>query len=181
LTQSTLIIGDSNLARITNPTNKTLQIESYSGAKIIHLQKLLKEYQHQEQPREIIINIGINDRDNNNTNRVAQSLKDLTRTAQETFPDSAIYLTKIPISNTLDLMKPNEAFNIRKLNENLTKLSLEGVRVLESDAIGGWFFHSDGIHWAPRTANLIVDNWVRQVNMYKQDFRLIRKGKNMRI
>lgn len=180
LTQSTLIIGDSNLARITNPTSKTMQIESYSGAKITHLQKLFKEYQHQEQPADIIINIGINDRENNNTNRVAQSLKDLSKIARETFPDSDIYLTTIPISNTLDLIQPNKSFNIRKLNENLNKLPLEGVRVLESDARGGWHFHTDGIHWSPRTANGIVDNWVRQVNLYKQDFRFIRKG-NARI
>jgi hypothetical protein len=55
---------------------------------------MFRNYQHQDKPKEIIINVGFNDRDSNNNNTgVAKSMTNLAQIARETFPDSEIFLT----------------------------------------------------------------------------------------
>jgi hypothetical protein len=177
LTSSRVIVGDSNVSRFRKEAgNKHLQIESYPGAKIHHFKRIFEDYYHSEKPKEIIISVGINDREDNNTARVAQKMKDLVKTAQTTFKDSEIYLAQIPISDALHQTKPREAENIRKINENLVLLTGEKVKVLECNVRGGCFFEPDGIHWGPRTANNILNRWMQQISLYKAGFRLILKG-----
>ncbi|KAL3846360.1 hypothetical protein ACJMK2_017373 [Sinanodonta woodiana] len=176
-THSTVIIGDSNVSRIRNETgNKHLQIESYPGARICHFEAMFRNYQHQDKPKEIIINVGINDRDNNNNTRVAQSMTNLAQIARATFPDSEIFLTQNQVSNTMDERRPREAFNIRQLNEHLTNITMQGVSYLDSNIRGGCFFEPDGIHWCPRTANSILNKWLQQLRVYRPVFCPVQKG-----
>ena len=176
-THSTVIIGDSNVSRIKNETgNKHLQIESYPGARICHFQAMFRKYQHQDKPKEIIIHVGINDRENNNNTVVAQSMTNLAEIARATFPDSEIFLAQNPISNIMDENRPREAYNIRKLNEHLAKITMPRVSYLDSNIRGGCFFESDGIHWCPRTANSILNKWIQQLRVYKSVFCPVQKG-----
>lgn len=170
VSQPNLIIGDSNLIRITNPTNHRVQIEAYPGAKISHMLGLVQSYQHQEKPDTITFNIGTNERENMNTNMVFQNLKDLLKATKEKFPTSKIFVAKIPVSDTLQNRKPTEAWNLTRLNGNLSKLHMEGVRVLESGSHLDVSFHTDGIHWSPRAANEILVRWMEQLEGYRRDF-----------
>ncbi len=72
LTRSTVIIGDSNLSRISDITSfNDLEIHCFSGMKLHTAQSEVSSYQHGPQtkdpapePKNVIVSVGINDRDN---------------------------------------------------------------------------------------------------------------------
>ena len=168
ITFSTLVIGDSNLARITNTTDHPVQIEAFSGANISHITRLLDNYRHESKPQRIVVNVGINDKSNMNTNKTFQEMKNLFKVARERFPNSKLFVTKILISEQLEVNNSNEAWNIKRLNENMSKM--QGVTVLNTGLANEMVFHKDGIHWSPRSANLILSNWLHQMDSEKQVF-----------
>ncbi|ESP04105.1 hypothetical protein LOTGIDRAFT_171076 [Lottia gigantea] len=58
LKKSTLIIGSSNLNRITKTSSDT-EIHSYPGAQIHHIQSILESYDHDPKPTTIILHTEI--------------------------------------------------------------------------------------------------------------------------
>lgn len=70
---------DSNRERITNPTEKSIQFDAYAGANISHILDLVY--------------------------RVFESMKYLLMAALDKFPVTEIYVTKVPISEHLELRK----------------------------------------------------------------------------
>jgi hypothetical protein len=170
ITFPTLVIGDSNLARITNVSDKQIQVEAFPGANILHVTQLLQNYRYDEQPQRIIISIGINNRGNMNTNKTCQEMKQLLKIAREKFQDCEICVTKIPISEQLQVKNSKEAWNIKKLNECLSKMQMNGITVLNTGIANEVTFHQDGIHWSPRSANLILKDWLEQIESRTQGF-----------
>ncbi|ESO91904.1 hypothetical protein LOTGIDRAFT_163264 [Lottia gigantea] len=63
LKKSTLIIGSSNLNRITKTSSDT-EIHSYPGAQIHHIQSILESYDHDPKPTTIILHIRIRTEEN---------------------------------------------------------------------------------------------------------------------
>ncbi|KAL3872513.1 hypothetical protein ACJMK2_035739 [Sinanodonta woodiana] len=163
-----LVIGDSNLARITNTTEHPVQIEAFPGANISYITQLLDSYKYESKPQRIVVNVGINDKGNMNTNQTFQEMKHLFKVARERFPHSKLFVTKILISEQLEVRNSKEAENIKRLNENMSKI--QGVTVLDTGIAKEVVFHRDGIHWSPRSANLILCDWLQQMDNEKQVF-----------
>ncbi|ESO92689.1 hypothetical protein LOTGIDRAFT_175670 [Lottia gigantea] len=63
LMKSTIIIGSSNLNRITKTSSDT-EIHSYPGAQIHHIQSILESYDHDPKPTTIILHIRIRTEEN---------------------------------------------------------------------------------------------------------------------
>ncbi|ESO92317.1 hypothetical protein LOTGIDRAFT_162620 [Lottia gigantea] len=63
LKKSTLIIGSSNLNRITKTSSDT-EIHSYPGAQIHHIQSILESYDHNPKPTTIILHVRIRTKEN---------------------------------------------------------------------------------------------------------------------
>lgn len=175
ITTADLIIGDSNVSRFTNLKDKEVQVEAYPGAKIKHMIELVKNYQYREKPKRVIIYVGTNERENGNTYLVSQSMKELLEVTRRRFPNSEIYVARIPISQILQSKKPTEAFNLSKLNEYMSKIQMEGVRVLYTGKRDEMSFHPDGVHWTPKSAQRILDGWFEQMSTFKQDFHQAQK------
>lgn len=175
ITNADLIIGDSNLSRMTNLTNKNVQIEAYPGAKIKHMIELVKNYRYQEKPNRIIISVGINDRDTTNTTVVNQSMKELLKTTRGKFPNSEIFIAMIPISETLQIKNPREAYNLSQLNTAISKIQIDGVKTLYTGNRDVMVFSRDGIHWSPKSAQIVLQRWFEQMDEFKRDFQQVPK------
>jgi hypothetical protein len=119
--------------------------------------------------------VGTNERENANTNMVGQSMKELLRTTRGRFPNSEIFVARIPISQTLQSKKPAEAFNLSKLNESISKIQIEGVKALYTGKRDEMSFQLDGIHWSPESAQCILDGWYAQMHAIKQGFQQVQK------
>ncbi|KAL3846471.1 hypothetical protein ACJMK2_017460 [Sinanodonta woodiana] len=176
ITSADLIIGDSNLSKMTNLTYKDVQIEAYPGAKIEHMINLIRNYRYQDKPKRIILSVGINDRDTTNTTVVGQSMKDLIKTTRGKFPNSEIFIAMIPISETLQIKNPREAYNLAQFNITISKIQIEGVKALHTGNRDGMVFGRDGIHWSPKSAQFVLQRWYEQMDEIKQDFQQVRKS-----
>ena len=84
-----IVLGDSNLSRITkvNTPSNSVEIHSYSGAKPCHFERLLSTHDTIENPSAVIINIGINSRDNKIQTTKTQ-MKKVTQSASKVFPNA---------------------------------------------------------------------------------------------
>lgn len=175
ITSADLIIGDSNLAKMTNLAHKNVQVEAYPGAKIKHMIELVRNYRYQEKPKRIILSVGINDRDNSNTTAVGQSMKDLLRTTRGKFPNSEIFIAMIPISEILQINNSKAAYNLYQLNTTIPKIQIEGVKTLYTGNRDVMVFSRDGIHWSPKSAQFVLQHWYEQMDGLKQDFQQVQK------
>ena len=103
IAEDTVVIGDSNLNRVTSSPLKDIQIECYPG---IHFQNLTNMLKTQDKYKKIpknIVNVRINDR---NSKADATATKNLTTMANKIatkYPSSDIYLhlTQINYSDKL--------------------------------------------------------------------------------
>ena len=66
IAEDTVITGDSNLNRVTSSPLKDIQIECYPGAHFQNLTNMLKaQHKYRKIPKNIIVNVGINDLNSN--------------------------------------------------------------------------------------------------------------------
>uniref|UniRef100_A0A1X7SHU7 SGNH hydrolase-type esterase domain-containing protein n=1 Tax=Amphimedon queenslandica TaxID=400682 RepID=A0A1X7SHU7_AMPQE len=156
LKKSTLIIGSSNLNRITKTSSDT-EIHSYPGAQIHHIQSILESYDHDPKPTTIILHVGLNNRDQIPKTSFNQAQK-LIATANKTFPNSKILFTCIPISNKISKKAQQ---NLSTLNNMMMESSINSATILppyEEE-----FETVDNLHWSPETANSIYLFWIYQL------------------
>ena len=156
----TLIIGDSNLARIeTKDMPADTQIEAFPGANISHITSILKKYPNDKpKPKRIILSVGINNRDSDLT-KTKQDCKELFECAAKKFPKSEIAFCEINFSGRLK----------QKSRENLTainKLAASTKEITNIPAIEKSHFKltRDNIHWKPETAKYMVNWWSQNLN-----------------
>ena len=91
-----LILGDSNLSRITTSPNNHVSIESFPGAKIAHMKELLTNLEDQPstEPEYVILSIGINDRENNPVSTSIPNIRKMAAKANQTFPKQLLQSRK---------------------------------------------------------------------------------------
>ncbi|KAL2076559.1 hypothetical protein ACEWY4_027845 [Coilia grayii] len=153
----TLIIGDSNLARIEPFEYQDVQIESYPGTTFFHAETLLRDATVHSTINNIILSFGINCR----TKKVKETtIKQIQRTIKITkdrFPEAHIY---IPIINFSSLLPATEITALKTINSYLERncptippISKRTFRTTE-----------DKIHWTSETANNILRHWMSFLN-----------------
>ncbi|KAL2096742.1 hypothetical protein ACEWY4_008890 [Coilia grayii] len=153
----TLIIGDSNLARIEPFEYQDVQIESYPGTTFFHAETLLRDATVHSTINNIILSFGINCR----TKKVKETtIKQIQRTIKITkdrFPEAHIY---IPIINFSSLLPATEITALKTINSYLERncptippISKRTFRTTE-----------DKIHWTSETANNILRDWMSFLN-----------------
>jgi alkylated DNA repair dioxygenase AlkB len=160
LSKNTAIIGDSNLARIsTCPEN--CQILSYSGANFDRIRKLVTDYDNSHPaPKNIIISVGINNRNQNPTASSVPSLKRLIANLNSKFPSTNIFMVSINFSS---LLSATEKSNLRRLNQAIPTLkNCKIIPPISAPVFG--VLPSDPIHWSRSTANLMLSHWLKSLN-----------------
>ena len=155
-----LIIGDSNLSRITSTPSKDVQVESYPGAKLCHADRIVSSYSHPQHPEKIILSFGLNNRSTEPRSTSFHNLRKLIGTTKKTFPKSEIYF---PLVNIARNLPQREIENLKKLN-HLAKNDLHRVTIIPCLDSSQFELSSDPIHWTKQTANSIMKHWLHHLN-----------------
>ena len=117
IAEDTIVIGGANVNRVTSSPLKDIQIECYPGTHFQNLTSMLKaQNKYKKIPKNIIVNVGINDR---NSRADAAATKNLTTMANKIatkYPSSDIYFTQINYSDKLTTM---EKTNLDAINKTM--------------------------------------------------------------
>lgn len=159
-----LIIGDSNLTKITQSPLPNIQIESYPGAKFNHIQTILdraKNFKSCKIPEHVILSVGINNRNQNIYNTAIPNLKTLLAKAQRVFPNSKLHIAQI---NHSQKMSREECCQLSIINDYLVKVSgnvavLPKISTQAVKTVSG-----DPVHYTDKTANAILCHWMQHLN-----------------
>ena len=158
--KETLIIGDSNLARIPPFTHPTVQIDSYPGATFHHINNILRKVLLNPTVTTVIISAGINNcLQEQEPTTTWKQLQQTLKTARTIFPQATIYIPVINFSPALPLKKRDL---ITKLNTSISARCtfLPEINQLLFSTVPG-----DPVHWTPEAANRILNYWLEQLNL----------------
>jgi hypothetical protein len=90
---NTLNLGTSNMSRITSKPRKDIEIQAFHGGRFVHMKEMLRRLPIQDEPRKVVIAMGINDSNSGTPLGVIQ--KDIQATAalaKSRFPHSEIFM-----------------------------------------------------------------------------------------
>ena len=155
-TQSILIIGDSNLAKITTYTQENLQIESYPGMRFDHVGPLLEKTNRNEKVSHCIISVGINDRGRSGMDHTKKAINRSIKEAKNTFPCASII---IPLINYSTRLSPGEKQQLDRINQEISK-KLHIPKLEQTN----FKTKPDNIHWLPTTGDAILAHWLCCLN-----------------
>jgi len=157
-----LVIGASNLNRITKSSSDQIEIHSYPGARFSNFTDMLKHLNVDtihNHPKSIIVHMGINDRSANPEGTSIRNFKTMMGHIVSKFPHTSIYPVvinysqKLPITNRMNLDKLNDA--IRQYT------NVHAIPKLQHS-----LFHTnehDNIHWNEECANALLAHWLSEL------------------
>lgn len=158
ISHPTLIVGDSNLKNIKTRTDN-VEIQSFPGAKIMHITHLVKAYPNAAyKPKNIVVSVGLNDYPNKFSTS-AKQLDQLCVALNQKFPKSRIHIAQI---NCPDNLPANGTQNIKQLNTYL--LGKLNVRVIPKLTKEHYTLASDNYHWTQITGSKILQHWLHSLN-----------------
>jgi hypothetical protein len=157
-----LILGDSNLSRISAIPNLDIQIESYPGAQFRHIGSLGQNYEHPNEPEDIILSIGINNRASKTNTTSLPEFRTMITKVCKAFPNSKIH---VPAINYSALLPQHEQDNLAILNEcisNHNKVSV--IPPLVQNKFVTEVTDKSHIHWSAGTASIMIRHWLKHLN-----------------
>ena len=167
-TKDIVVLGTSNLARITHIGRMDAQVISYPGLKLQSLLQLIQQFQYRpgskdgvrkpHKPKHIILAAGINDRGlAKSTNSV--NLKKIVQAAKEKFKDSKISLYMNRYSPELN---PKEREALKDLNSEIEKqCEAQGLNLIAPVPTKSFEVNpNDHIHWSEKCANLTITHMI---------------------
>jgi ribA/ribD-fused uncharacterized protein len=170
LSQNTVIIGDSNLDRITDLSTNHVEIHCFPGMSIHQANKLVESYEHgptsanpAPQPREVIISVGINDRCNAGPT-IRTCTNKLFLNCRKQFPHSRICMAQVNSDHRLPslqgeiITKVNSAIKAYFGQDHAIPL-LPSSRFHTAEAERHPY-----IHWTEPCANDILQHWLQHLN-----------------
>lgn len=165
-----LILGASNLARITVSRRSDAQIVSYPGLRLDHLLRLLQGFKYGTgsqdpglKPSKVVINVGINDRERSiSTNDI--NLKKVLNRLVDVFPGSKIFML---LNQYSDKLRENDRTALGKLNDSIVlhcskKENVDFIRQLAPSKFQ--VSPNDYIHWTEQCANTTLEHIFRHLN-----------------
>ena len=158
-----IFFGDSNLSRVTCSPNPNVQIDSYPGAQIRHIKKLVDEYKGTQSPKHMIVSIGINNRANNPKSTLITELRKMVSSLKNKFPHSKIYIPEINIPSRILKLHQD---NLKALNHALRNLNKD-INIIPPLADSKFHISptdNTGIHWTNATANEFIKHCIMHLN-----------------
>ena len=159
-----LVLGTSNLATITESPLPNIQIESYPGARVLHMLSLLDkaEKNRKTEPEHVIISVGMNDKHNKPHSTTIPNLGKLLAKAKLVFPNSKIYMPQITYS---DRLHPQECSNLQTINRFIAQISEPITAITKLPGrVGLKHPNTDPVHYDRLTANKILRHWLLHLN-----------------
>ena len=154
-----VILGDSNLSKIPSFRDESLQIDSFPGANMDHLNELMRKLVKPDiTVKVLILSVGLNNCHNRNQEATLKKcLLKLLKQAESSFPCASIHVPLLNIHTSFD--RAQQA-SIRGFNE----LVIQKARFLSEISPLRFQTQGDGIHWTPSTARQILEHWRDQLN-----------------
>ena len=166
LSASTLILGDSNLSKITKvrvAQKKDLEVCSFPGGKFQNMRVMLEQSSPQPHVKNVVLSVGINERNNNVSMTSFPQFKRFVATARTAFPEAKMYMASLDWDPKRVL--PPENANLRSLHEKIQKSKLidllPSVDRSKFKIVPG---DNSNIHWSTGTANQLLDCWLEHLN-----------------
>ena len=115
-------------------------------------------------PKNIIVNVGINDRNSKADATATNNLTTMATKIATKYPSSDIYLTQINYSDKLTTM---EKTNLDAINKTMLYLETQQTQIHVIDKLNDSTFETkskDNIHWTENTANDMIRHWLSSLN-----------------
>lgn len=157
-TRPVWFLGDSNLNRVPAYNNDNIQIDSYPGASFYHFLQILEKTQIHPNVKLVVLSIGINNRDQDADKTSNKQLRMLYKRAQSVFPNADVFF---PLINFSPLLPKEQQQNLTSIN-NFASKRFQILNPLPNDQFNTV---GDNIHWTPETAQDILVNWCKQVQI----------------
>lgn len=153
-----VIMGDSNLSRISGFKIPDLQIESYPEAQFRHAEAILAKTPCSNMVEKIVLSFGLNNRAQKPKETAIKQIQKTFKKAKDTFPHAEIW---IPLINYSRDLPKKEQDNLDAINTHI-RAHMPYIPVLPSND-----FHTekDKIHWTPITAQAMLDHWSSKLNL----------------
>ena len=169
VTKDILVLGTSNLSKISWFSRRDAEVHSYPGLKLWQLVNLLKAFKHGHgsadpglKPSKVVISVGLNDR--GCTPEYNEStLKQMVNLALKKFKGSQIYLAQIPFGSHLP---EREKRTLKCHNRAILEISKRHANVHVIPLLPARKFQlgRDGIHWTENCANAMIDHYFQHLN-----------------
>lgn len=156
-TKPVLMLGDSNLDKITHHSHSDIQIHSYPGATIYHFWKLLQKTPPHPSVQVVIFSVGLNNRDQDPLKTSIKQLRSLYRTATSTFPNAELFF---PLINYSLSLSQEQKHNLATINKFITN-HLPSLPAISQE---NFLTTVDNIHWTTATADNIFNWWCEKLN-----------------
>ena len=157
-----LVIGDSNISRISKGSRAQIQTESFPGAQIGHINTVLNKMigpQVENYPECVILSVGINDMNNSPGSTTIPAMRKLAQKANKQFPRSRIAIPRI---NCPAHLSKSQKANIKAINDSLVRLRNISI-IPELDQKLFRTIPGD-IHWTADTADTLLNHWLCHLN-----------------
>lgn len=138
----------------TNPKN---QVNSYPGAKIYHMLKLLKQTSAFPLVQIVVFSIGINNRDLDPKSTSNKQLSLMYKQAKIVFPNAMLYIPLLNFSSNLSSIQKR---NLTQINDYISK-HFNHIPAITSDKFCTDY---DTIHWTHFTARCVFTHWIKHLN-----------------
>ena len=151
-----VIIGDSNIARISRGPSDQIEAHSYAGANFRNMYDMLSSFEMPSTaPEHLIISLGINNRDTGWQTTSFKNIKSLNHKLHQLYPSTTkIHWVEL---NHSPRLTSNQKANISKMNDTFKKWSfIPQIRESQFKIDKGDTLH---IHWSNETANYLLNHW----------------------
>ena len=164
-----LVLGTSNLARISFVERKDAQVISYSGLKLEPLRKLLAAFKFGKdskdagrQPSHVVISVGLCDKGfSHKSNRI--NLTKVIHEAKRQFPKSKISFYQQPFDPRLSTDDKN---TLEKLNGAIEELcKAHDLNCIPRLPKNKFAVVNDQIHWTEDCANATVEHFFQHLKL----------------
>ena len=170
LTKDILVMGDSNLSKISFVNNRNAQVTSYPGLNLYTCFRLLEHFKYGPnsstpgvKPSNIVFSVGLNDRGSKETTNDV-NVKKVINEAKRQFPGSKISFCEVPFDPKL----PSDQKHIlNKLNAHIKTLCDKDELCNYIETIPQRQFatsRTDDIHWTENCANAIIEHTLNHLN-----------------
>ena len=120
---------------------------------------MVTNYKGKSQPENIVLNIGINSKNQDGTSAVNQ-LRNMVSSIRRRFPRANMYFIELKFSDRL-LASQKSCLN----QINLAAKSIKDIKIIPALPAGKFEVGQDEIHWTEATANKLYRSWMRYLNL----------------
>ena len=170
VTKDILVLGDSNLSRVSHVARDDAHVLSYPGLKLQSLLTLLQGFKFGSgspnpgrKPGRVVLSVGINDKSlTPGTNKIM--LNKVVNEAIRAFPTAKICLAQIAYSVSLDLNQKQTIAALNKEMEDVAskKQNLSCIPLITKSKFS--VDKRDNIHWTEDCANATINHFFNHLN-----------------